>query len=235
MRDPKEACEICLSRKLSMFANLTEEELKKITAAKNMISHKKGQTLFYEGTKPLGIFCVRSGVVKTVKAASNGKEQLIHLAKEGDFLGYTSLLSDDVYSSTSTIVKDAKVCFIPKEAFLEVLRNDVQFHYRVTENICRDLGNMEERLTDANQKSIRERLAFALLKLVHTFGVEDDRGEKIDIVLSREEIASLVGTATETIIRLLSEFKKDKLIALQGKYIHVLDKKSLSKVADFYQ
>jgi CRP-like cAMP-binding protein len=235
MKDPKHSCENCLTRKLSLFSGLSPEHVCQLSETKNLISHRKGQTLFYEGTKPMGIFCIQSGVVKTVKTASNGKEQIIKLAKEGEFLGYTSLLGEDTYSATSTIVKDAQVCFIPKETFLDILAKDHNFHHKVTQSVCKDLGQMEERLTDANQKTIRERLAFTLLKLVESYGVHDSEHDKIDINLSREEVASLVGTATETIIRLLSEFKKDKMIALEGKKIIVLNKKALGRVADFYQ
>lgn len=93
---------------------------------------------------------------------------------------------------------------------------------------------MESKLTDATQKSIRERLAFTLLKLSETYGIDGNEGEKINIVLTREEIAGIVGTATETVIRLLSEFKKDELIDFEGKKIIVIDKKGLARLSDFY-
>ncbi|MCH7410096.1 Crp/Fnr family transcriptional regulator [Belliella sp. DSM 111904] len=217
-----------------MFADLSESHLCNISDNKNFISHKKGQILFYEGTKPLGVFCISSGIVKVFKTASNGKEQIIRLAKKGDFLGYSSMLGEEAYSNTATIVEDAKICFVPKETFLKVLVEDNNFHRRLTKALCNDLGLMEEKLTDATQKTIRERLAFTLLKLSDTYGVDGGEGEKIDVVLSREEIAGLVGTATETVIRLLSEFKKDELIEFDGKKIIVLDKKQLARLSDFY-
>ncbi|MDN3667793.1 Crp/Fnr family transcriptional regulator [Echinicola jeungdonensis] len=227
-------CELCLSRKFSMFSGLSEEHLCNLSDNKNLISHKKGQILFYEGTKPLGVFCVSSGIVKVYKTASNGKEQIIRLAQKGDFLGYTSLLGEETYSNSATIVEDAKICFIPKETFLNIIAQDNQFHRRLTQAICKDLGVMENKLTDATQKTIRERLAFTLLKLGESYGVDGGENQKIDIALTREEIAGLVGTATETVIRLLSEFKKDKLIAFEGKKIIVKDKKSLARLSDFY-
>jgi CRP-like cAMP-binding protein len=234
MQERNTPCEQCLSRKLSMFSGLSEENLCSLTRTKNLITHKKGQILYYEGTKPMGVFCISSGVVKTFKIASNGKEQIIRLAKKGDFLGYTALLGEETYSCTTTIVEDANVCFIPKETFLDLIAKDRNFHTRLTKAICHDLGVMEEQLTDATQKTIRERLAFTLLKLSESYGIEGDNSQKIDIVLTREEIAALVGTATETVIRLLSEFKKDKLITFEGKKIVVHNKSGLAKLADFY-
>jgi CRP-like cAMP-binding protein len=227
-------CELCMSRKFSLFSNVSEPHLCQLSESKNLITHKKGQILFYEGTKPLGIFCVSDGVVKVYKTASNGKEQIIRLAKKGDFLGYASLLGEESYSNSATIVEDANICFVPRESFLKILSDDTEFHRRVTKALCHDLGIMESKLTDATQKSIRERLAFTLLKLSETYGIDGNAGDKIDIILTREEIAGLVGTATETVIRLLSEFKKDELIEYQGKKIIVLDKKGLARLSDFY-
>ncbi|SIS69866.1 Crp/Fnr family transcriptional regulator [Belliella pelovolcani] len=234
IKEKASPCELCLSRKFSMFADLTDAHLCNISDNKNFISHKKGQILYYEGTKPLGVFCVSSGIVKVFKTASNGKEQIIRLAQKGDFLGYSSMLGEEAYSNTATIVEDAKICFVPKDVFLKVLVEDNNFHRRLTKALCNDLGMMEEKLTDATQKTIRERLAFTLLKLSDTYGVDGGEGEKIDVVLTREEIAGLVGTATETVIRLLSEFKKDNLIEFEGKKIIVNDKKGLARLSDFY-
>lgn len=234
MPEKNTPCELCLSRKLSMFSGLSEEHLCSLSSTKNLITHKKGQILYYEGTKPMGVFCISSGVVKTFKVASNGKEQIIRLAQKGEFLGYTALLGEETYSSTTTIVEDANVCFIPKETFLQIISKDMKFHQRITKAVCNDLGIMEDKLTDATQKTIRERLAFTLLKLSESYGVEGESSQKIDIILTREEIAAIVGTATETVIRLLSEFKKDKLVRFEGKKIVVLDKQALARLADFY-
>lgn len=217
-----------------MFSNLSEPHLCSVSDNKNFISHKKGQILYYEGTNPLGVFCINDGVVKVYKSASNGKEQITRLAKKGEFLGYESLLGEETYSNSATIVEDAKICFVPKETFLKILGEDNTFHRRLTKALCNDIGIMEEKLTDATQKSIRERLAFTLLKLGETYGVDGGEGQKIDIILTREEIAGLVGTATETVIRLLSEFKKDGLIEFDGKKIIVLNKKRLARLSDFY-
>lgn len=227
-------CELCASRKKSLFSDLPESQLCTISDFKNLISHRKGQILYYEGTKPLGIFCINAGVVKVYKTASNGKEQIIHLAKKGDFLGYSALLGEENYTNSSMIIEDAKICFIPKEVFLSTLMKNTEFFKKVTKAISHELGVLEAKLTDATQKSIRERLAFVLLQLANTYGVEGGDHQKIDLILSREEIAGIVGTATESVIRLLSEFKKDNLIDLEGKRIIVKDRRGLARLSDFY-
>lgn len=227
-------CELCASRKQSLFSDLPETQLCTISDHKNLISHRKGQILYYEGTKPLGIFCINSGVVKIYKTASNGKEQIIHLAQKGDFLGYAALLGEENYTNSAMIIEDAKICFVPREPFLNTLLKNTEFFKRVTKQLSHELGVMEDKLTDATQKSIRERLAFVLLQLANSYGVEGGGNQKIDLVLSREEIAGIVGTATESVIRLLSEFKKDDLIDLDGKKIIIKDKRGLARLSDFY-
>ncbi|HAH38285.1 MAG TPA: Crp/Fnr family transcriptional regulator [Algoriphagus sp.] len=227
-------CELCASRKYSLMSDLSHAQVCSISDHKNLISHRKGQILYYEGTKPLGIFCINSGVVKVYKTASNGKEQIVHLGKEGDFLGYAALLGEENYTNSAMIVEDAKICFIPKEAFLNTLLGNTQFFKRVTKELSHELGVMEEKLTDATQKSIRERLAFVLIHLASSYGIEGGDSQKIDLILTREEIAGIVGTATESVIRLLSEFKKDGLIEFEGKKIIIKDKRGLARLSDFY-
>lgn len=154
------------------------------------------QILYYEGTRPLEIFCNNYSVVKVYETPSNGKEQIIHLAKEGDFLGYSALLGEGNYASSSMIIEDDKICFIPREFFLNTLFINTPFFKGITKALSHEIGVMEAKLTDADQKSISERLAYMLLQLGSTFGFEGNENQKIDLVLSRDEIAGLVGTAT---------------------------------------
>jgi CRP-like cAMP-binding protein len=231
---PNTPCTLCASRKYSLFSDLPEAQICTISDHKNLISHRKGQILYYEGTKPLGIFCINSGVVKVYKTASNGKEQIIHLAKKGDFLGYAALLGEENYTNSSMIIEDAKICFVPKEIFLNSLMHNGDFFKKVAKTLSHEIGVMEEKLTNATQKSIRERLAFVLLQLGSSYGVEGGENQRIDLTLSREEIAGIVGTATESVIRLLSEFKKDNLIELEGKKIIIKDRRGLARLSDFY-
>ena len=227
-------CDLCGSKKNSLFSALPESQLCAISEVKNLIPHRRGQILYYEGTKPLGVFCINTGVIKVYKTASNGKEQILYLAKEGDFLGYSALLGEENYTSSAMIIEDAKICFIPREAFLGSMMKNAEFFKRITKQICHELGVMEEKLTDASQKSIRERLALLLLQLANTYGVDGGGYQRINLLLTREELAGMVGTATESVIRLLSEFKKDGLIELEGKKILLKDKKGLARLSDFY-
>lgn len=227
-------CKACKTRHLSMMDSFSDEEMEKVTAQKSCVSYKKGQTLFYEGTRPMGVFCINQGKIKVSKLGSNGKEQILFIAKPGDFLGYRSLLSEEFYGASSTVIEQAAVCFIPKSDFLSILSTNPAFFEKMMKAVCHELGVMESKLAEIAQKSVRERLATTILMLKETYGMEGGGSELIDITLTREDLANIVGTATETVIRLLSEFKNDGLIELENKKIKVLDQDALINEADFY-
>ncbi len=226
------ACSLCEHLKDSLFQGLDYDDLNRINSHKTCIQYKKGQTIFYEGTRPTGLYCMNGGTVKVHKNNIQGKEYIIYMAKPGDFLGYRALLSEEFYGASATVLEDAKICFIPKENFFEVLSKNPAFMKRVVKAVCHEMGIMEERMAELAHKSVRERLAANLLMLKESYGMEGETSELIDLALSREDLASIVGTATETVIRLLSEFKSDGLISFEGKKIRVMDPKKLAKQAD---
>ena len=205
-----------------------------LSSRKTCIHYKKGQTLFYEETRPMGLFCINSGKVKVYKINSDGKEQILKLGKTGDFLGYRALISEEFYNSSATVIEEGAICYIPKSDFLEILQKNPVFFQKMAKKVAHDLGTMERQLMTIAQKSVRERLATTLLMLKETYGMDGEESVLIDITLSREDLANIIGTATETVIRLLSDFKSQKLISLQGKKIKVLDSKGLIREADFY-
>lgn len=229
------ACTQCSSWENSLLSQLQQEDLEQITNAKHCIRYKKGQTLFFEGTRPIGIFCIHAGHVKVTKSSSSGKEQIIYLANPGDIIGYQALLSEEEYSTSATVLDESVICFIPKEDFLDILMRDNQLTKKLMKETCRQLGMIEEKIATISMLSVRERLASCLLMLKETYGLEGTNSSSIiEIALSREDLANLIGTATETVIRLLSEFKNDGLIEFIGKKIKVSNPQALAKVADFY-
>ncbi len=225
----------CSSWKQSLFSEFFDSQLYAVSSHKKLVSHQKGQNIYYEGSRPSGIFCINSGVVKIYKTASNGKEQIIHLAKKGEFLGCAALLGEGNYSHSSMVIEDAQICFVPADVFMKTLLHNREFSLRIAKSLSREIGRMEEKLVNANHKSIRERLAQALLELCNSFGIEENGTRKIDLALKRDELAGIVGTTTESVIRLLSEFQKSRLISLEGKKIILIDQKRLVRLSDFYR
>jgi CRP/FNR family transcriptional regulator, polysaccharide utilization system transcription regulator len=224
-------CQHCDSRAKSIFCDLRGDELESLDDHKNCGMYKKGQVIFNTGSYPHGLFCVKSGKIKIYRTGDEGKEQIVRLAKDGDILGYRALLSGDRYSSSAEAIEDAQICFIPKSSFLGLLSSNGTLSMQMMRLLSEDLKLAEHKITDLAQKPVRERVAEALLYLHQTYGLEND-GITISVTLSREDIANIVGTATETAIRLLSELKNDNIIQLNGKKIAILNHRELVKVAN---
>ncbi|MGN6476670.1 MAG: Crp/Fnr family transcriptional regulator [Flavipsychrobacter sp.] len=226
-------CETCTVKDKSIFCHLQMDELITIDEHKSCIPYKKGQIIFNEGNYPLGVYCINKGKVKLAHAGQDGKEQIVKLAKEGDVRGYRSMLSSERYNASAIALEDTQICFISKEVFFSLLRKNPTLSLEIIRMLALELRLTENRLTDIAQKPVRERMAEALLFLKETYGFEKDNAT-ISVVLSREDIANLVGTATETAIRLLSEFKHDKIVVFVGKKIKILDMDKLVKTANIY-
>lgn len=223
---------MCDTRNLSFMQFCSDEEIAKINHSKTCGHYKKGQSVFYEDNIPLGIYCITKGVVKLTRSNNFGKEQILRFAKEGEFLGYRAVIADEPLTATATCIEDTTACFIPKQVFLDLLQSNSEINKQMFRALCHDMGISNEKIQSLAQKSVRERVAETILYLHQTFSDETvDQSPTIPISLPREDLANIVGTATETLIRLLSEFKADKYIDFEGKRIKILNKSALEKIS----
>lgn len=226
-------CMHCKSRSGSLLHFCHLDELSSINADKRCTTFKRGQTLFHEGTMPGALYCVNEGKIKLHKMGSDGKEQIVRLVKPGDFIGYRALMSDSPYSASATALEDAIVCLIPRPSFFNLLKENDAVSEGMMKLLCRNLEESEKKLTEMAYKPVRERLAEALLLLKRTYAEENQQGD-FTIAISREDLASLVGTAKETVIRLLSEMKDEKIVKAEGRKITLLNDAALTKIANMY-
>ncbi len=225
-------CSDCTVRKDSKFKGVCAHELTAIADHKTCTAYKKGQTIFYEGTRPLGVFCIHAGMVKIYKTGYDGKDQIIDIAQKGALLGYKAMISEELYPVTAETLENSEVCFIPKSNFLDILNESPDLTRLLLKEACAEMGEMTETITNLAQKPVRERLAVTLLMLKETYGLDAVDNGEIEINLSREDLANIVGTATETLIRLLHDFKEESLIESKGRKIRVIDAKRLIRVAN---
>jgi len=210
----------CTIRRSSIFSNLKNEELEELESLKDSSIYKKGQTIFREGNHPKGVFCMFSGKVKIFKLGSNYKEQIIRLGKEGDLLGYRSLISSDKYRASAASIEESTICFIPREHFFKVLGDDQNLSTKLMKLLCQDLTMAESKMVEMMQKPVRERLAEGLLILKEKYGLMED-GKTLNIVMTREDLASFIGTTTETATRVLSDMNNENIITLEKKKIRI--------------
>lgn len=212
-------CEHCQARHTNPLRNLSHEQLKELSSCKLAHSYKPGQVIFYEGNRPFGVYCLEKGKVKLTKYTPDGKSYIVRLAKAGDLLGYRSFLTNEAYSATAEVIEEATVCFLDRNLFLQSLRKNPSFALEMLEQLGTDLKQAEDKARDMAYKSVPERLAELLLTLKKSYGEETDEGIKLDIRLTREELASMLGTTIETTVRNLTRFKEKELISFDKKNI----------------
>lgn len=234
-KDHNISCETCSSRDKGIFCKLSELDLEEINKNKVTNVYKKGQTLFFQGNPPYGLYCMSSGKVKVSKIGNDGKESIVRIAVAGDILGHRSLFTSDYYTATATALESSTICFIDKKYIHKAIEENPLISMNIIEKLCVDLGVAEKKVASLFQKNVRERLAELLLLLKESYGEEEAEGRwKLNIKLTREEMASMIGVANETLIRFMTEFKDEKLIEQQGKVIYVVDEKRLIEFADLY-
>jgi CRP/FNR family transcriptional regulator, polysaccharide utilization system transcription regulator len=225
-------CEYCSSKFNNIFRHLTPEEHEMISLDKNCEPYKKGSVIYHEGNRISGCYCVSNGIIKIFKTGLDGQEQIVTFAKKGDIIGFRSVLSGELACTTAKVIEDAHLCFIPGETLVNLFKRNGEFSMDLMQLACKELGEANAYITDIAQKTVRERLAEVLIHLKNNFELDND--QFLQITLTREELANIVGTATESVIRLLSEFKSDKLIELHGRRIKLLDIKGLKKAGNVF-
>jgi CRP-like cAMP-binding protein len=223
-------CENCIVRKFNALRAMSKEELKAVSDSKVTKKVRKGEMIFDEGEKLNGVYCVRGGVSKLSKLSSNGKDQIVKLASKGEVLGERSVIAEESANLSATAVSDMEVCFIPKEAIVSTLHKNPDFTYEVLRHMAHDLREADDVIVNMSQKSVKQRIAEALLYIRDNFG--EDKEGYLALVLSREDIANVVGTATESCIRILSEFRKHGLIRTSGKRMAILESRKLQDLVD---
>ncbi|HLN55772.1 MAG TPA: Crp/Fnr family transcriptional regulator [Bacteroidales bacterium] len=225
-------CGKCALESGSLFCHLTPDETQMLNYQKDFRQYKRGDILYQEGSRISGFYCINDGIIKVFKTGFDGKEQIIRFAKKGDFIAYRSVLSNEPACTSAKVIEDCKVCFIPSEILIQLSKVNSTFALELLKLACHELGEANSFITDIAQKTVRERLAEILILLVQEFGLDENKFLRIS--LTREELANIVGTATESVIRLLSEFKADKMVELNGRKIKILNIKALEKISNVF-
>ncbi len=225
-------CENCQSKDKGIFCELEHMALDDVSKHKVMNTYKKGHTLFFQGNPPFGLYCISSGKIKVSKVGNDGKESIVRIAAAGDVLGHRSLFSEENYTATATALEDSTICFIDKKYIHETIKKEPTVALQIIQKLSKEMGAAEDRSASMFQKNVRERLAELFLTLEKSYGIKEDERVRLDIKLTREEIASMVGTASETVIRFITEFKDEGLIEQEGKTIYIINQNKLLEFAN---
>ena len=205
-----------------------KDALQNLTESGTIKQYKKKTLVYAEGSHPVRLFYIEKGKVKTFKSNDDGKELTIGLFAEGDFFGYTALLEESVYKETAEALEDAEISVISKEDFENLIHANSSVQKKFIQLLAKHITEKEEQLLAIAYNSLRKRVADALITLEHKYKKEGDAVFSIHI--SREDLANIAGTATESLIRTLSDFKNEKLIEIKDGYIVLLNEKKMSSM-----
>ncbi|MEP7163412.1 MAG: Crp/Fnr family transcriptional regulator [Ferruginibacter sp.] len=217
----------------SVLTDLPVEDLLLLTANKTEQLYKKGEIIFREGSFPAGIFYIEDGKVKKYKVDMDGKEQIIYVANTGELLGYHALLADERYPDSASTLEESRIAFIPKDDFINSLHRSTILTNRLLKTLSHEFAVLANSLSLFAQKSVRERLALQLIVLREKYKVNFQPGMPVEINMGRDDLASLVGTARENVVRLLTEFKEAGILETRGRKIIVNDVTKLIAIANY--
>ncbi|MFA6400550.1 MAG: Crp/Fnr family transcriptional regulator [Salinivirgaceae bacterium] len=218
----------------SVFSGLTEEDIQEIDENMRYRKYKTGKNIFVEGAYPSGIFYVKEGKIKKYKSYSEGKEQIIYICTHGEFFGYSALLSGEPYADSSAALEDSTIGYLPKDVFIKILNRSTVLSLTLLKNLSHEFGVMINNVVTYAHRTVRERVALSLILLNHKYKTDTPNETATEIVLPREDLANMVGTAVETLTRLLRQFKEEGLIEIKGRKIILLNEPQLLKIADQY-
>ncbi len=209
-----------------MQVSFGETALKKLTEDRDTNKYKKKQTVYSEGNHPNRLYFVLKGKIKSYKTNDDGKELVTELYCPGDFIGHVAMLEGTVYKDTAAALEESELAVIPKEEFDELLNKNAEVTKKFIQLLAKNISEKENQLLGLAYNSLRRKVADALMLLQKKYKQEKDTNFVIDI--SRDSLATIAGTATESLIRTLSDFKTEKLIDITNGAIKILNEKKLS-------
>jgi len=195
----------------------------------DIIEYKKKQIVYAEGQHPNKLYYIESGKVKVYKTSDGGKELIIGLLSAGDFFGHIPLIENTVYEEFAETLEESYIRVIPKKEFEHLLTHNQEVALKVIKLLANNISEKEQQLVALAYHSLRKRVADALLTLKKKYAIESDTNP-FSISISREDLANIAGTATESLIRTLSDFKAEKLIEIKEGKIVILEEKKLANL-----
>ena len=207
-----------------------KDMLKELAGGRNVNKYKKKQLIFTEGNRPNCLFYVTKGKVKTSKTNDDGKGLVVGLYNEGDFLGHIALLENTNYKETAEALEETELAVIPREDFEVLINNSHEVSRKFIQLLASNISEKENQLLGLAYNSLRKKVADALIAIYKKYNATQNEGFTIDI--SRENLATIAGTATESLIRTLGDFKNEKLIEINDGSITILNEKKLENLVN---
>jgi CRP-like cAMP-binding protein len=223
MKQNKKTCDL---QSCVMCRQCLKDWLPAIDSNRKSFHFKKGELLFREGDKMDGMYFINTGLVKVHKKWSNDKELILRIAKNGDIVGHRGLGTDTIYPVSGTALEPTDVCYVDLDFFYSTLKVNPGYLYQLTMFFASELKESEKRMRNLAHMSVKGRVSNALLFLRQKFGVTSEG--YINVLLSRQDLASYTGTTYETLFRIINELAEENAIKIDGKNISILSENILS-------
>ena len=225
-------CINCKSKKSGFFCGLDSDIVEKIVDHKVDKKLKKGEVLYVAGQQGEGIYCIQSGKIKIVRKEPNGKDAMIHINGQGDMAGHYHLFQSENYVATATALEDTNLCYIKKDFLMKTIEEHPALALQFLKYLSQELKSSDLRLTSFISKNVKSRLADLLIQMSAKYGTQLHERIRIDVRLTREEIASLAGTVNETVTRFMTEFKECGFVEEKDKILYILQPEKLKEISN---
>ena len=234
MKDTKVSCFINCSKKASCIFKAADFSIVERELSERVLTNtfKKNQTIFLQGHRPHGVYCVYQGTIKLLAVNNEGKESILRLVTRGDIFGHRAFFSGESYNASAIAVEDCSVSYFDGDFMLDLMKRYPLLTFNLLSLVTQTLGTAENSFVKLAYKNVRERFAELLIDLKKSYGTQDPKGIRLDIKLTREEMASMIATTHETLVRLFTEFKNEGIVHQEGKVIFINDEKKLNEFAN---
>ena len=216
-------------RQISIFSELEDEFLEKIYKISRVRKYEKGRIIFMEGEPGEAFFYIKSGLVKVSKLSRDGREHILHVLNEGHVFAEVTLFSNTEYPATAEVLEEAEIGIIKNEDLEKVIKENPDLSLQLIKYLNKRLVEAHMKIRNLALYDTYERTAQALVKLAEDYGKKSSKGVNLGINISRQELANIVGTTRETVIRALTAFKKERLIGIEKNTITIIDLESLKE------
>jgi len=216
-------------KRVPLFNKIDEKELAKISEISHLKNYKKDEDIFSEGEVGDALYILISGVVKVFTRSSDGRIKTLALLEKGDFLGEMAILDSEIRSANVSAVEDSEMLVISRKDFEASLTTNPQIAFKIMQTLCARLRDADKQIEALTFQNVSGRLAIALLDLAEKHGIQTEKGIKIDMELTHQELAEMVGTAREVISRILTDFRKTGSIEIEKHHITITDKEELKR------
>lgn len=218
-------------RECALFSGLPARDVDRVACVGFSKRYGKGEVIFTEGSRAEGFYLVASGRVKVYKLSSEGKEQILHMFSSCDTVAEAALFADSCYPAFAESLSESELLYFPRDDFLRLVRRNPQLGLNVIANLCRLLRQFVNLIEELSLKEVSARVAKHLMDLAIRNGVQGKDGAEVRLDVTKSQLASNLGTVSETLSRTLRKLKSQRIIDVKGSLITILDCKALSQIS----